>query len=75
MGGRIQRALKKSEAGTRTMRAMAEEKVPAPDPSGPKRKPPKEAVAEAQVRAPTRGNRKLESFLEAVNSDEQVRAW
>jgi len=54
---------------------VSEEKVPAPDPEGPKRKPPKEAVAEARVRAPTRGNRKLESFIEAVNSDEQVRAW
>jgi len=54
---------------------VSEEKVPAPDPEGPKRKPPKEAVAEARVRVPTRGNRKLESFLEAVNSDEQVRAW
>jgi len=27
------------------------------------------------VRAPTRGNRRLESFLDAVNADEQVRAW
>jgi metal-dependent HD superfamily phosphatase/phosphodiesterase len=54
---------------------VSEEKVPAPDPEGPKRKPPKEAVAEARVRVPTRGNRKLESFLEAVNGDEQVRAW
>jgi metal-dependent HD superfamily phosphatase/phosphodiesterase len=52
-----------------------EEQVPAPDPEGPQRKPPKEAIAEAQVRAPTRGNRKLESFLDAVNGDEQVRAW
>ena len=34
-----------------------------------------DAVAGAQVRAPTRGNRKLESFLEAVNADERVRAW
>jgi len=51
------------------------ERVPAPDPEGPIRKPPGEAIAEARVRAPTRGNRKLESFLEAVNSDEQVRAW
>jgi uncharacterized protein len=49
--------------------------VPTPDPAGPARKPPKEAIAEAKVRAPTRGNRKLESFLEATNSDEQVRAW
>src|SRR5690349_20534960 len=34
-----------------------------------------EAVETARVHAPTRGNRKLESFLEAVNSDERVRAW
>ena len=51
------------------------EPVPAPSPEGPSRKPPREAIAEAKVRAPTRGNRKLESFLEAVNGDEQVRAW
>jgi uncharacterized protein len=49
--------------------------VPTPSPEGPKRKPPREAVADAQVRAPTRGNRKLESFLEAANGDEQVRGW
>jgi uncharacterized protein len=54
---------------------MSEERVPAPDPEGPRRKPPKEAIAEARVRAPTRGNRKLEGFLDAVNEDEQVRAW
>jgi metal-dependent HD superfamily phosphatase/phosphodiesterase len=54
---------------------MNEEAVPAPDPAGPSRKPPREAIAEARVRAPTRGNRKLESFLGAVNGDEQVRAW
>jgi uncharacterized protein len=64
------------------MRAMAEEpietgeeQVPAPDAGGPQRKPPAEAIAEARVRAPTRGNRRLESFLDAVNGDEQVRAW
>jgi metal-dependent HD superfamily phosphatase/phosphodiesterase len=34
-----------------------------------------EAVAKAQVHAPTRGNRKLEKFLEAVNADERVRTW
>jgi uncharacterized protein len=54
---------------------MSEEQVPAPDPTGPKRKPPREAIDEARVRAPTRGNRKLESFLAAVNEDERVRAW
>ena len=40
-----------------------------------RRKQPREAIAEARVRAPTRGNRKLEGFLDAVNSDQQVRAW
>ena len=40
-----------------------------------RRKEPRAAVAEARVRAPTRGNRKLERFLEAVNADQQVRAW
>jgi uncharacterized protein len=54
---------------------MTDEAVPAPDPKGPRRKPPTEAIAEARVKAPTRGNRKLESFLEAVNEDDQVRAW
>ena len=34
-----------------------------------------EAVAKSQVHAPTRGNRKLEAFLDAVNADERVRAW
>ncbi len=54
---------------------VADEAVPAPDSHGPKRKPPKEAIAEARVRAPTRGNRKLEEFLSVVNEDDQVRAW
>jgi metal-dependent HD superfamily phosphatase/phosphodiesterase len=54
---------------------MNEERVPAPDPDGPARKPLEEAIAESTVRAPTRGNRKLESFLSAVNEDEQVRTW
>jgi metal-dependent HD superfamily phosphatase/phosphodiesterase len=58
-----------------TISRMPEDAVPAPDPQGPTRKPPKEAIAEAKVRAPTRGNRKLEGFLEAVNEDEQVRTW
>ena len=53
---------------------MSGERVPTPDPEGPSRKPPREAIAEARVDAPTRGNRKLESFLEAVNKDQRVRA-
>jgi len=36
--------------------------------------PPREALADVRVRAPTRGNRRLEQFLDAVNADEQVKA-
>jgi uncharacterized protein len=36
---------------------------------------PREALAQARVRAPTRGNRRLERLLEAVNADERVKAW
>ncbi len=54
---------------------MNEETVPTPEPEGPVRKAPGEAVAESRVRAPTRGNRRLETFLDAVNEDDEVRAW
>jgi len=37
--------------------------------------PPREAVADARVRAPTRGNRRLERLLAAANDDLQVKAW
>ncbi|MFL5831104.1 MAG: HD domain-containing protein [Solirubrobacteraceae bacterium] len=37
--------------------------------------PPREALADVRVRAPTRGNRKLERLLGAVNADDQVKAW
>jgi uncharacterized protein len=45
--------------------------VSAPEPPLPLR----EALAEVRVRAPTRGNRKLEQLLDAVNDDPQVKAW
>ncbi len=37
--------------------------------------PPREALAEVRVRAPTRGNRRLEKLLEAANADQQLKAW
>jgi uncharacterized protein len=37
--------------------------------------PLREALADVRVRAPTRGNRRLERLLEAVNADDQVKAW
>src|SRR5262245_60933825 len=35
----------------------------------------REEIEKAQVHAPTRGNRRLEQFLDAVNADERVRSW
>ena len=37
--------------------------------------PPRDALAEVRLRAPTRGNRRLERLLEAVNADQQLKAW
>ena len=39
------------------------------------RRSPSQAVADIRIRAPTRGNRRLERLLEAVNADPQVKAW
>ena len=36
--------------------------------------PPREALADVRVRAPTRGNRKLELLLEAVNASDHIKA-
>jgi metal-dependent HD superfamily phosphatase/phosphodiesterase len=50
-------------------------------PKGKKKKPaasgsnPEELIEGIEVRAPTRGNRKLERFLDAVNRDPEIRAW
>jgi metal-dependent HD superfamily phosphatase/phosphodiesterase len=51
--------------------------VPSDDrnPSSEPPLPPREALADVRVRAPTRGNRRLEQFLDAVNADDQVKAW
>ena len=34
-----------------------------------------DALADVRIRAPTRGNRRLERLLDAVNADAQVKAW
>jgi uncharacterized protein len=36
---------------------------------------PAEAIAAIRIRAPTRGNRRLEQLFDAVNADPQVKAW
>lgn len=42
-------------------------------PTGPIR--PKDAVANVEIHAPTRGNRRLEALLDAANGDDRVKAW
>ncbi len=46
---------------------------PESPPGGPRR--PADAVADVEVHAPTRGNRRLEALLAAANSDDRVKAW
>jgi metal-dependent HD superfamily phosphatase/phosphodiesterase len=36
---------------------------------------PKAAIEAAHVRVPTRGNRRLEAMLDAMNADEELRTW
>jgi len=48
--------------------------VPAPPPAPPPPSPA-EAIAAIRIRAPTRGNRRLEQLIDAVNGDPQVKAW
>ncbi len=36
---------------------------------------PAEAIEPAHVKAPTRGNRKLEALLDGINADPEVRGW
>ncbi len=55
---------------------MSETPPAAEGPSTPE--PPRsarEAVAEMRIRAPTRGNRRLDRLLEAAGSDPQLKAW
>ena len=43
--------------------------------SAPAPQAPREAIAPVRISAPTRGNRRLERLLAAVNADDQVKAW
>jgi len=36
---------------------------------------PREGTAEMRLRAPARGNRKLQALLDAANADDQLKAW
>ena len=47
------------------------------EPAGPGERGmrPLEAIERAHVKAPTRGNRRLEALLEGINADPEVRGW
>ena len=38
-------------------------------------KTPRELTAEMRLRAPARGNRKLQALIDAANADDQLKAW
>jgi hypothetical protein len=48
---------------------------PNSEPAPPLPATPAEAVAQARIRFPTRGNRKLERLLETANDDAQLKSW
>lgn len=47
----------------------------APQGPGERGRSPSESIERARVKAPTRGNRRLEKLLDGVNGDAEVRAW
>ncbi|HET8674089.1 MAG TPA: HD domain-containing protein [Thermoleophilaceae bacterium] len=47
----------------------------AQEPAPPPLMRPSEAIADVRIRFPTRGNRRLESLLEATNADDQLKGW
>jgi metal-dependent HD superfamily phosphatase/phosphodiesterase len=53
---------------------MADRKKKSSDKIAPERIG-RNGITSVTVRAPTRGNRKLEKFIDAVNRDDQVRTW
>jgi hypothetical protein len=59
------------------MATEPEEQVADETPEGPgeRGRTPADATAAAHVSAPTRGNRRLEAMLDAVNADAEVCAW
>ncbi len=63
--------------GEREAEDEAEEEGRAAGAAGPGElgRRPADAIAPAAVRAPTRGNRRLEALIDGANGDPEVRAW
>jgi len=51
----------------------ADEQGNAGPPMGPAR--PRDAIAGIRIKAPTRGNRRLETLIAAANADDQLKGW
>ena len=51
----------------------ADEQGNAGPPEGPAR--PRDAIAGMRIKAPTRGNRRLEALIAAANADDQLKGW
>jgi metal-dependent HD superfamily phosphatase/phosphodiesterase len=51
------------------------DELTAPAGPGERGMSPRDAVEAAHVKAPTRGNRKLEALLDGLNADSEVRGW
>jgi uncharacterized protein len=70
--GRLQRLAACETPPVSTDGAREAESSAGPDERG---STPAEAIAPATVRAPTRGNRRLEALLGGVNADAELRGW
>jgi uncharacterized protein len=76
--GKIARALcEDAEGVAEDENAPVSPPAEAEQPAGPgeRGRPPSEVIETVRVRAPTRGNRKLEALIDGVNSDPEVRGW
>src|SRR5204863_230895 len=62
----------RSTESTPLTTATGEESATGP---GERGRAPAEAISQARVWAPTRGNRRLEELLERASADEELRAW
>jgi metal-dependent HD superfamily phosphatase/phosphodiesterase len=58
-----------------TLRFVSVDEAQSATGPGERGKTPSDMVARARVRAPTRGNRRLEALLDGVNADPELRAW
>jgi metal-dependent HD superfamily phosphatase/phosphodiesterase len=74
MTGRRWRPVTSSESDPKPAAgAESQRSLPAQEPSVARSL--EEAIEAAQVKAPTRGNRRLEALLDAANADVEVRTW